>query len=141
MRLILWCVVDPPVRPEFKTIYLTRHLEQLAEYGAALIEQNPGQHFTFISVKQDATSNLIVRKARSLVQLFQENGVAKDKLVVSIPATEQGVHATRLLVKEDGMLVNLTMVAGMSHAAMCAEAGAAWVTFNLDGVSHPPRLC
>ena len=45
--------------------------------------------------------------------LLSNYGVAKDKVVVSVPATEQGVHATRLLVKEDGMLVNLAMVAGM----------------------------
>lgn len=69
------------------------------------------------------------------MQCFQKNGVAKDKIVVSVPATKNGVHATRFLSKEDGILVNLTMVAGMLHAAVCAEAGAAWVTFNLDGVS------
>jgi transaldolase len=77
--------------------------------------------------------------ARRLVQRFQENGVTKDKIVVSIPATEEGVHATRSLAKEDGILVNLAMVAGMSHAAVCAEAGAAWITFHLDRVSVPAR--
>ena len=71
------------------------------------------------------------------MQRFQENGVTKDKVVVSIPATEEAVCATRLLAKEDKMLVNLTAVAGMSHAAVCAEAGAAWITFDLDRVSLP----
>jgi len=80
-------------------------------------------------------SNAIVRRARDLAQRFQEKGIAKDKVVVSIPATEEGVHATRLLSKEDGMLVNLAMVAGMSHAAACTEAGAAWITFHLDRAS------
>lgn len=74
------------------------------------------------------------------MQQFQENGIEKDQIVVSIPATEEGVHATQLLVKEDGVLVNLAMVAGMSHAAVCAEAGAAWVTFHLDRVSLTTRL-
>ena len=69
-----------------------------------------------------------------MVRHFEENGVAKHNLIVSIPATEQGVHATRLLAKEDGILVNSAMVAGMSHAAVCAEAGAAWITFHLDRV-------
>lgn len=68
------------------------------------------------------------------MERFQENGVTKDRIVVSIPANEQGVHATRLLA-EDGILVNLTMVAGMSHAAVCTEAGATWITFHLDRVS------
>jgi transaldolase len=83
---------------------------------------------------------MIVRMARRLVQKFQENGVTKDKVVVSIPATEHGVHATRLLA-EDEILVNLTMVAGMSHAAVCAEAGAAWITFHLDRVSFHTESC
>jgi len=82
-------------------------------------------------------SNTIVRKARKLVQRFQANGIAKDRIIVSIPATEEGVHAVRLLSKEDGILVNLAMVTGMSHAAVCAEAGAAWITFHLDRVSLP----
>ena len=85
------------------------------------------------------TLDTIVRRARRLVQRFQDNGIAKDKVVVSIPATEEGVHATRLLVKEDGILVNLAMVAGMSHAAVCAEAGATWITFHLDRVSFLNR--
>jgi len=76
------------------------------------------------------------------VQRFQENGIAKEKVVVSIPATEEGVHATRLLAKEDGILVNLTIVAGMSHAAVCAEAGATWITFHIDRVRLPtPASC
>ena len=78
---------------------------------------------------------MIIQRARRLVQRFQENGIAKDRIVVSIPATEEGVHATRLLAKEDGLLVNLAMVSGMSHAAVCAEAGAAWITFHLERVS------
>ena len=92
-------------------------------------------------MKQDAPSDVIARRARRLVQSFQDNGVAKEKVVVSIPATEQGVHATRMLAKEDGILVNLAMVAGVSHAAVCAEAGAAWITFHLDRVSLHLRSC
>ena len=74
------------------------------------------------------------------MQCFQENGIAKDKVVVNIPATEQGLHATRLLARGGGILVNLSMVTGMSHAAVCAEAGAAWITFHLDRVSLRTRF-
>lgn len=99
------------------------------------IDRNTGHHFTFINVVPEETSDVIVRRSRQLVHWFRKKGITKDKVVVSIPATEQGVHATRLLAKEDGILVNLAMVAGMPHAAVCAEAGAAWITFHLDKVS------
>ena len=142
MRLMLWYAAG---FPDAGTSWLTLSLTQLAEYGAALIEQNAGQHFTFVNVKQDTTADTIVQRSRGLVQCFEKNGITKDKIVVSIPATEQGVHATRLLAKEDGILVNLAMVAGMPHAAVCAEAGAAWITFHLGKVSpshwHACRIC
>lgn len=80
------------------------------------------------------TPETIANKSRALVGCFEANGIAKDKVVVSIPATPYGIQATRLLT-EDGILVNLTMVAGMSHAAVCAEAGAIWITFHLSRVS------
>lgn len=82
---------------------------------------------------------MIIRRARELVQRFQDVNITKDKLVVTIPATEVGINATRTLAQEDGMLINSSMITGVSHASVCVEAGASWITFHLDPVSLPSR--
>jgi transaldolase len=89
-----------------------------------------------INVKQGVPiREAIVQRARELVRRFEEKGVAKDNVVISIPANEDGVHAARTLTKEYGILVDLVLVTSASHAAVCAETGAAWITFHVDRVS------
>lgn len=99
------------------------------------MEQVPGPHFTFIDTRYHFNPNAIISRVANLVRIFEKVGLSRERIVVSVPSTEAGVHATRALSRVHDIRVNLTFVCDLTHAVICAEAGAAYITFNLDTVS------
>ncbi|KAK7683584.1 hypothetical protein QCA50_013422 [Cerrena zonata] len=100
------------------------------ELGTTLADTFPeGRHFTFvdeIDTKEHIFSNIQLVTAR-----LARNGVPKDKIIVSVPATREGIMATlRIKRRCPGNNVNLTHVSGFNHALLCIEAGAKVLTFN-----------
>jgi transaldolase len=111
-----------------------------------MLDRISGPHFTFIDPRYHNNSKEIVKRARTLVALFEKEGIDRSKIVITISSTEAGVWATRILSTIDGIQVNLILVSDFVHATICAEAGAAYLTFNLSSVSAarlfltmPPR--
>lgn len=52
-----------------------------------------------------------------------------------IPATEAGVEAAKMLERKHFIRTNLLYVSGLTHAAICAEAGASFVMYSYAAVS------
>ncbi|KZV75697.1 hypothetical protein PENSPDRAFT_680912 [Peniophora sp. CONT] len=82
-------------------------------------------------------SNTIVIRARRIVACFVDMGRAQDQVVISIPATTEGIGAGQILHADHGTLVNLTHVTGPDHAAACAAAGPDAVTLLLPVCVEP----
>jgi len=96
----------------------------LVELGNATMDRVTGPHLTFVDPRHHGDSSAMVKNARRLISLFQESGVGRDQIVVSIPATEQGISAAKELESTYGIQTNLVLVSSLIHAAACAEAGA-----------------
>ncbi|KAJ7151355.1 hypothetical protein C8R43DRAFT_1004914 [Mycena crocata] len=104
---------------------ILRAMERLVlELGVAMDFRNGGPQFIFVDPRWNDDAAEMVRSARRLVGLFRLRGVHKKDLVISIPATEDGVAAAQELESEHDIRTNLILVAGLIHAAVCAEAGA-----------------
>jgi transaldolase len=116
-------------------LLIIRIIFQLVELGIAILDRISGPHFTFIDPRYHANTNAMIKRARSLVALFEKSGIDRSRVVISIPSTESGVQATRVLSVTDHFNVNLTLISDLSHATICAEAGAAYLTFNFVAVS------
>ncbi|KAJ7608443.1 hypothetical protein FB45DRAFT_1011030 [Roridomyces roridus] len=99
----------------------------VVEAGWALRERSGGRLIAFVDPRRYDDAGAMARSARRLVRLFRLRGVSQSDVFISIPATEDGVAAARELA-EQGIRTNLTLVAGLMHAAVCAEAGATTVT-------------
>ncbi|KAJ7030612.1 hypothetical protein C8F04DRAFT_961349, partial [Mycena alexandri] len=80
-------------------------------------------HLAFVDPRRNDDMPGMVGSARRLVALFRARGVGAEKIIISIPATEDGVSAAKALEAE-GIHTNLILVAGLMHAAVCAQAGA-----------------
>ncbi|KAG5637661.1 hypothetical protein H0H81_003682 [Sphagnurus paluster] len=116
----------------------------LFELGNSILCRVDGPHFTFVDPRKHNDIGAMVRAARRLVSLFEEKGVQRAKVVVSvslhvpglipeivlqrIPATIEGLRAAQDLEREHGIHTNLYFVSGLLHAAACAEAGATTIT-------------
>lgn len=63
-----------------------------------------------------------VKKARELIALYKEAGIDKEKILIKIASTWEGIKAGELLEKE-GIHCNMTLLFALVQAAACAEAG------------------
>jgi transaldolase len=62
------------------------------------------------------------RQAHELIALYKSVGIEKERVLIKIAATWEGIQAARQLEKEDGIHCNLTLLFGFGQAVACAEA-------------------
>ncbi|TFK32406.1 hypothetical protein BDQ12DRAFT_773456, partial [Crucibulum laeve] len=105
----------------------------LFELGYAISDRISGPHFTYVDPRRHRETIAMIENARRLSYLFQRGGFSKDDIMISIPATEEGIWATHHL-RKDEIKVNLYLVSGIMHAATCAEAGAAAITIPVGRI-------
>ncbi|SJL10730.1 uncharacterized protein ARMOST_14124 [Armillaria ostoyae] len=111
-------------------------LERLiVELGKPMIDRAPGPHITFVDPRFHGNANRILRNAIRLIDMFEESGVNRDSIVVTIPATEEGILASNYLERKCQILTNLNLVGTLAHAAACAQSGA-----NLVSIAVGPLL-
>ncbi len=102
-----------------------RAVERLSvEFARALAAQVPGQ----VSVELDARiayqKRATIDKARSLVAQLEELGVHKERVIVKLPATLEGIEAAAILRGKSDIRCLMTLVFGAHQVAASADAGA-----------------
>ncbi|XP_051201316.1 uncharacterized protein [Lolium perenne] len=103
--------------------YLTK---ALGNVGAELSNQVPGRVSTEIDARLAYDTQGIIQRVHELLQIYNEHGVLSERLLFKIPATWQGIEASRLLESE-GTQTHLTFVYSFAQAAAAAQAGASVV--------------
>lgn len=69
----------------------------------------------------------MVAKAHRFISLYAEKGVSKDRVLIKLPSTWEGIQAGQILEKE-GIHVNMTLLFSMAQAVACANAGATLIS-------------
>jgi len=64
----------------------------------------------------------ILKKAREIIALYKESGIEKERVLIKIASTWEGIQAARELEKE-GIHCNLTLLFSLTQAVACADAG------------------
>lgn len=67
--------------------------------------------------------SLVCIQARHLIELYESVGVHKDRILIKIASTWEGIQAARELESKYGIHCNLTLLFGFGQAVACAEAG------------------
>ena len=91
--------------------------------GAMLAELVPGRVSTEVDADQAHDTAATIAKARQFIAMYAAAGVPRDKVLIKIAATWEGVEATRVLQAE-GIDCNLTLIFNPTQALACSEAGA-----------------
>ncbi|KAG2576766.1 transaldolase-like [Panicum virgatum] len=111
-------------KPEDRmSCYLTK---ALANVGAGLAQQVPGCVSTEIDARLAYDTQGIIQRVHELLNLYNQHDVSTDRLLFKIPATWQGIEASRLL-ESDGIQTHLTFVYSFAQAAAAAQTGASVV--------------
>ncbi|MDU5684144.1 MAG: transaldolase [Kluyvera cryocrescens] len=90
--------------------------------GALILKSIPGRISTEVDARLSYDTHASIRKARELIALYAEQGVAKERVLIKLAATWQGIRAAEVLEKE-GIHCNLTLLFSFAQARACADAG------------------
>ncbi|EQB3910956.1 transaldolase [Buttiauxella gaviniae] len=90
--------------------------------GCNILKLIPGRISTEVDARLSFDTQATIEKARTLIALYQEAGISKERVLIKIASTWQGIKAAELLERE-GILCNLTLLFSFAQARACAEAG------------------
>ena len=90
--------------------------------GIEISKVVPGRISTEVDARLSFNVDKMVTKGRKLIKLYQEAGVGKDRVLIKLASTWEGIKAGEILEKE-GIQCNLTLLFGFGQARACAEAG------------------
>ena len=92
-------------------------------FGQEILQIVPGR----VSTETDARLSFDVEgtlaKARRLIELYEAEGTSRDRVLIKIASTWEGIRAAEILENE-GIHCNLTLMFSLAQAVACAEAGA-----------------
>ncbi len=91
--------------------------------GALILQHVPGRVSTEVNARLSFDTQASIIKARRLVSLYDEAGISRDRVLIKLAATWEGIRACEVLEK-DGIECNLTLIFSFTQARACAEAGA-----------------
>ncbi len=91
-------------------------------FGKEILKIVPGRVSTEVDARLSYDTEATIEKAHKLIGLYQQAGIGKERVLIKIAATWEGIKAAERLEK-DGIHCNLTLLFGFSQAVACAEAG------------------
>lgn len=91
-------------------------------FGTEILKIVPNRVSTEVDAKLSFDTAGTVAKARSLIARYQKLGIDRERILVKIASTWEGIKAAEQL-KADGIKCNLTLLFSFAQAVACAEAG------------------
>ncbi len=91
-------------------------------FGLKILEIIPGRVSTEVDARLSYDTDATVAKGRELISQYEAQGVSRERVLIKIAATWEGIQAAAILEKE-GIHCNLTLLFGLHQAIACAENG------------------
>jgi transaldolase len=91
-------------------------------FGSDILKVVPGRVSTEVAASLSFDTPGTVAKARKLISLYEKKGVSRERILIKIASTWEGIQAANEL-EEEGIHCNLTLLFSFAQAAACAEAG------------------
>ncbi len=91
-------------------------------FGRRILDVVPGRVSTEVDARLSYDTDATLETARSLMSHYESAGIGRDRVLIKIASTWEGIRAAEQLEKE-GIHCNLTLLFGMHQAIACAEAG------------------
>ncbi|KAG7204905.1 hypothetical protein KM043_005300 [Ampulex compressa] len=92
-------------------------------FGKEILNIIPGRVSTEVDARLSFDKDGSIKKARNLIALYQEMGIKKDRILIKLASTWEGIQAAKELEEKYGIHCNLTLLFSFVQAVACAEAG------------------
>ena len=94
----------------------------LVEFGCEILKIVPGRVSTETDARLSFDVEDSINKGRQLIKLYETRGIDRQRILIKIASTWEGINAAEQLEKE-GINCNLTLLFSLPQAVRCAEAG------------------
>jgi transaldolase len=91
-------------------------------FGGEILEIVPGRVSTEVDARLSFDTEGTIAKGKQLIALYEENGVERDRILIKVASTWEGIRAAERLERES-IHCNLTLLFSYAQAVACAEAG------------------
>ncbi|GLK84001.1 transaldolase [Ancylobacter defluvii] len=91
-------------------------------FGAELAGIVPGRVSTEVDADLSFDTEATLAKARAFIKAYEERGIGRERILIKIASTWEGIRAAEVLQKE-GIDCNLTLLFALPQAVACADAG------------------
>lgn len=95
----------------------------LIAFGTAILKVIPGRVSTETDARLSFDTDGTIDKGRTLIKLYEEAGISRERILIKIASTWEGIRAAEMLEKE-GIRCNMTLLFALPQAVACADAGA-----------------
>jgi transaldolase len=96
-------------------------------FGKKILEIVPGRVSTEVDARLSYDTEATIKQARSIIAQYDAAGIGRDRILVKIASTWEGIRAAEVLEKE-GIHCNLTLLFGLHQAIAAADAGVTLVS-------------
>jgi len=96
----------------------------LVQFGKKILEIIPGKVSTEVDAAFSFNTKASVDKALHIIKLYEKEGISKDRVLIKIASTWEGIKAAEILQRDHGINCNLTLMFSLVQAIAAAEAGA-----------------
>ena len=91
-------------------------------FGQEILKIVPGRVSTEVDARLSYDTEATIAKARKLIWLYKQAGIPRERVLIKVASTWEGIRAAEVLERE-GIHCNLTLLFGFAQAVACAEAG------------------
>ena len=101
---------------------LASFLDRLfVEFGVAILGIVPGRVSTEVDARLSFDTRATIEKARRLIALYESRGMPRERVLIKVASTWEGIRAAEQL-EHEGIHCNLTLLFGFAQAVACAQA-------------------
>ena len=91
-------------------------------FGEEILKIVPGRVSTEVDARLSFDREGQINKARHLIELYEKHGISKDRILIKLSSTWEGIQAAKELEEKHGIHCNMTLIFSFAQALACADA-------------------
>lgn len=91
-------------------------------FGQEILKIIPGRVSTEVDARLSFDLDGQIKKARHLIDLYEQRGISKDRILIKLSSTWEGIQAAKELESKYGIHCNMTLIFSFAQALACADA-------------------
>lgn len=92
-------------------------------FGIEILKIIPGRVSTEVDARLSFDKDAQIEKAINFIKMYEEAGISKERILIKLSSTWEGIQAAKVLEEQHKIHCNLTLLFSFAQAVACAEAG------------------